>query len=107
MTRGRGDRPHADPATRSLPVAKGRPRLVVIAGPQTSSHVVPLSGELVLGRDAKCDVRIDDPSISRRHARVLVGDTILVEDLESSNGTMVRGKRIEPGTPVTLGFDEV
>jgi two-component system, NtrC family, response regulator AtoC len=96
-----------DPATRSLPVAKGRPRLVVITGAHTASHAVPLSGEIVVGRDAQCNVRIDDPSISRMHARVRVADSVTVEDLDSSNGTVVRGQRLVPGATVEVGFDEV
>jgi pSer/pThr/pTyr-binding forkhead associated (FHA) protein len=68
----------------------------------------PVDGELILGRErATADLVIDDPGVSRRHARVLEdrGD-VIVEDLGSSNGTYVNGERISG--PVELGAgDEV
>jgi hypothetical protein len=63
----------------------------------------PVHGELVLGREhTSADLVIPDPGVSRRHARVLThnGD-VIVEDLGSSNGTYVNGKRISG--PVELG----
>jgi hypothetical protein len=68
----------------------------------------PLDGELILGREqGSADLVIDDPGVSRRHARVLPeGGAVIVEDLGSSNGTYVNGERISG--PVELGAgDEV
>ena len=51
----------------------------------------------VMGRGEECDLQIDDPGCSRKHARILVsGDArvIFVEDLESKNGTFCNGQRI-------------
>ena len=55
------------------------------------SVCVPLSeGENLIGRDAECTVRVDLPSISRRHARIVVaGVDATIEDLGSKNGTSV------------------
>ena len=54
-----------------------------------------------MGRDEGCGIRLDEPSVSRRHARFLVqDDRVAVEDLNSTNGTLVNGKR-KPGA-VTL-----
>lgn len=51
-------------------------------------------GETVAGRDEGCGVRLDEQSVSRRHARFLVQDEVVtVEDLNSTNGTLVNGKR--------------
>ena len=50
--------------------------------------------ELVIGREAGCDVVVDDESISRRHARLQFGPTITVLDLESRNGTFIAGRRL-------------
>jgi DNA-binding winged helix-turn-helix (wHTH) protein len=68
------------------------------------------TGINVVGRDRDADVRIDDPSVSRRHARIVVdGDTAGVEDLESKNGTRVGGVavsqhvRLATGDVVTFG----
>jgi len=45
---------------------------------------------MVIGRDAGCDLPIDDPSTSRRHARFTpMADGYVVEDLGSKNGTLV------------------
>ncbi|MEQ1860658.1 MAG: ATP-binding cassette domain-containing protein, partial [Chthoniobacteraceae bacterium] len=47
----------------------------------------PESGSVTLGRGAECEVKIDDPSISRRHVALHLGPTITVEELGSHNGT--------------------
>ena len=45
---------------------------------------------VVIGRDAQCDLPIDDPGASRRHARIVpVPEGFLVEDMGSKNGTLV------------------
>jgi two-component system cell cycle response regulator len=54
------------------------------------------SDSVVLGRDANCEVSIDDQGVSRRHARLTrVGNQHEVSDLGSSNGTFVAGARVE------------
>ena len=50
---------------------------------------LPESGTLKVGRSATSDIRIDDPSVSRLHFVLHVGDVIEVEDLGSANGTSV------------------
>jgi ABC transport system ATP-binding/permease protein len=63
----------------------------------------PVDGELILGREhATADLVIEDPGVSRRHARVHPDNgTVIVEDLGSSNGTYVNGQRISG--PVEVG----
>ncbi len=52
-------------------------------------------GESTLGRAEGCDVVLDDPRVSRRHARLLLEDgRLVVEDLGSPNGTVVNGLRV-------------
>ena len=47
---------------------------------------------------------LDEPSISRRHARLaLDGGVLVVEDLNSLNGTLVDGMELEPFAPRRLG----
>jgi DNA-binding winged helix-turn-helix (wHTH) protein len=56
-------------------------------------------GENLIGRDRDSVVWIDDASVSRRHARILIDSSgAAVEDLGSKNGTYVRGRRIEKVT---------
>ena len=53
-------------------------------------------GENLIGRDHDSVVWIDDASVSRRHARIVVDESgATVEDLGSKNGTMLRGRRIQ------------
>jgi DNA-binding winged helix-turn-helix (wHTH) protein len=64
---------------------------------------IPLSsGENILGRDLEGIIDIDSPSVSRRHARIRVLEhDATIEDLESKNGTYVRGERVS-AAPVPL-----
>lgn len=86
---------------------RGR-RLLVIVGSRASTHPLPQSGSLTLGRGSDADVRIDDPSVSRRHARIELSGvgSITVRDTGSSNGTRVRGQRLSPDEGVTVAPDE-
>jgi pSer/pThr/pTyr-binding forkhead associated (FHA) protein len=52
-------------------------------------------GSLLAGRLPECDVMIDDGLVSRMHARISVrDDSVVVEDLHSTNGVYVNGTRI-------------
>ena len=53
------------------------------------------AGPMIIGRDPACDIVIESPAVSRRHARIEVnGDRVFIEDLGSSNGTFIDGERI-------------
>jgi hypothetical protein len=57
---------------------------------------VPLSRQAVIGRMPGCDVQLDDPSVSRRHARISQATNgWLIEDLGSTNGIMVNGASVD------------
>jgi pSer/pThr/pTyr-binding forkhead associated (FHA) protein len=68
---------------------------------------------LVLGRGSECDVRIEDPGVSRRHAEIRVQGSgpdaqLMVVDLGSTNGTVVDGVRaaqapLADGSRIVLG----
>lgn len=54
------------------------------------------NGENVIGRDANAAVFIDDSTVSRLHARLVIDtDRVTLEDLGSKNGTLIGGQRIE------------
>jgi DNA-binding winged helix-turn-helix (wHTH) protein len=60
-------------------------------------------GENVIGRDPRCDIWVDAPRVSRRHASVEVdaaADRVSLRDLDSTNGTFVARSRVKG--PVTL-----
>ncbi len=66
-------------------------------------------GELVVGRHQDCDVVLDDSTVSRRHVRLVFhDDTWALEDLDSTNGTIVNGVSVarcalRPGDHLLLG----
>ena len=75
---------------------------------------IDVETSIVLGRDADSDVSLDgDDYASARHARLETRpDGVWVEDLDSTNGTFVNGKRItaerlEPGDVVRVGQTEL
>lgn len=52
-------------------------------------------GEVIIGRTEECQIILQDPSISRRHAKVVVGESgVTVEDLKSKNGTKLNGNQV-------------
>lgn len=75
---------------------------------ERDGHRLPLrEGENILGRDPAADVVLDDDTVSRRHARVVVtSGTAVLSDLGSKNGTYLRGRRVE-ATVTLLDRDEV
>lgn len=69
--------------------------------------------ELTIGRDEKNDISLDGLQISNRHARLLkTNDGVVIEDLKSSNGIYLNGKRISkhtitPDDAVQIGAFEI
>ena len=70
-----------------------------------------LTGDrLTIGRSRECDVVIDDPNVSRKHAELRPhGPGWVVTDLGSTNGVKVNGRRVreaslEPGDEIMLGL---
>jgi DNA-binding NtrC family response regulator len=60
-----------------------------------TSLALPRRATLTIGRATDCEIRIDHPSVSRKHARLHVdGGAVLVEDLGSSNGSRLAGRRL-------------
>lgn len=62
--------------------------------------------EIIIGRSADADIVLNDPASSRKHTRVFRGkDGIYAEDLNSTNGTYINGRRIKGRQK--LGADDV
>ncbi len=70
--------------------------LVIIYGDDLGRRV-PLGAEpCIVGRSSKCDVQLDQESVSRNHARVsLAGDGYSIRDLGSTNGTYVNDELVD------------
>jgi predicted component of type VI protein secretion system len=71
-------------------------------------------GQFAVGRNASCQLSLDDPLVSRRHALLTVSrEGVTVEDLQSRNGVIVNGKRIqgrvmlEVGDRIVIGAQEL
>jgi hypothetical protein len=84
------------------------PAVVVTAGPEAGRRV-ELGQEVAIGRQ-DADLVVEDPEVSRRHAVLRrSGGSVVVEDLDSTNGTFVNGERIRgpikvgPGDQVRVG----
>jgi len=58
-------------------------------------RIVPVRGRLTIGRGSECDLALDEPEMSRKHALIEnSGDGIYLRDLGSSNGTFVNGVQV-------------
>jgi DNA-binding winged helix-turn-helix (wHTH) protein len=93
-----------------------------VEGPKSTKHRPPVatywlswervpialeSGETIIGREPGVGVWLDVPSISRRHARIVIRDGhAFVQDEHSKNGTWVRGELAKEPLPIRNG-DEI
>jgi hypothetical protein len=79
--------------------------LVVLAPESDRGRRIPLDKDyLVVGRERTCDVRFDDPCISRTHAALRRrGNAVYVEDLGSAAGTFVNGQAAAPARELHAG----
>lgn len=70
--------------------------LLVLNGPQRGQQLKLSGNEANIGRDPqRCDICIDNPSLSREHARIrLEGGDFVIYDLVSTNGTYVNGQHV-------------
>ena len=79
-------------------------RLVVRRGPQPNQAFEISQEVTTLGRDISNDIVLNDRETSRHHLRLMrSGDTMTIEDLGSTNGTFVNGKRVSGVTPLQNG----
>ena len=87
----------------------GLAQVVVMAGPDAGAALSFGPGQwITVGRDRGCDLRVEDPRMSRRHARIRQGrDGFVVEDLGSTNGVRFEdgscGPRWPPGLTLEVG----
>ena len=109
-----------DAAGAAVPVAAAQPQaaeqkptlLVIIDGPLAGTSVPLNNGVITLGRASSNNVVLDDEFVSSHHARVYpdpTTDSWAIEDLHSTNGTVVNQQRINaptilaPRVPVRIG----
>lgn len=85
-------------------------QLVMSQGPQPGQAFALDRDTLTLGRDPSNAIAINEPQVSRKHARITQQENVIVvEDLGSTNGTYVNGMRLTgpraltPGDVISLG----
>ena len=88
--------------------ASGEQTFVLVIGDGIlATHVLPDSGEVLIGRGSGAQIAIDHASISRRHAKLHVGPPLAIEDLGSANGTRVRGQSLGANASEEISAGEV
>lgn len=92
-----------------------RPALVFLTGDLLAVPIPLEREEVILGRALEADVRVNDPKISRKHARINTiyspdsnTATYILTDLSSRNGTFLNGQKItseilQPGDKIAIG----
>ncbi len=82
------------------------PGLLVAFAPgrSVSTDRVTIQSTLTIGRDPRCDLSIADSLVSREHSRITTADgELLIEDLNSYNGTFVSGYKVKQRQKVIHG----
>ncbi len=78
-------------------------KAAVVEGPQ-SGKTFGLDQELTIGRSDKCTLVLDDTYVSQVHARIFArGESYMVEDLGSTNGTYLNRRRITSPSELARG----
>jgi len=98
----------------SADIAGRSPRLVVERAPgHDPGMIFDLDGDIVLGRGDRAEIRLEDPFASLRHARIHEqGNVVVIEDLNSTNGTYLNEELLQtprplhPGDRVRIGDSE-
>lgn len=94
----------ARPAATAAAGDGGAAQLVVVESPEQRGEVFALADELTVGRGGGCAVALRDRMVSQLHARIFRRDgQLFVEDLGSTNGTLLNGKKVSAAAPMRAG----
>jgi len=78
--------------------------LLVLERSSAVVHPLPASGTVLIGRAVEAGIVVQDPSVSRQHAQVVVGqDEARIFDLDSHNGVLINGERVEGSQALQSG----
>jgi two-component system cell cycle response regulator len=90
-----------DPVERA---ATHEPALIMLEGDLPGQVFRLRAGRQIVGRRPECDIRVRERAVSGIHAEVIrVRDTVTINDLASTNGTLVNGMRIRTPVPLLHG----
>ncbi len=80
------------------------PELILRSGKRAGRRIGLPPGDVVIGRDEGCRIRLTGADVSRRHCILrCVGESVTVADLGSRNGTQVNDVPIDRPTPLKAG----
>ncbi|MFB6232107.1 MAG: FHA domain-containing protein [Salinibacter sp.] len=100
--------PEGEPSAEKDPADEASPQYalqVILEGTPQGTHSLP-EGEVLIGRSSDCDIQIEDPGVSRQHARLIVKPgEVVVEDVGSKNFTFVNEERLTGPTPLSPGAE--
>lgn len=92
------------PAAGGKATANNTGRLVITSGPKAGTEFPLGTDPVTIGRSSDSSLVIRDDYTSTHHARLMLwNDDWMIQDLDSTNGTFLAGKRIAVPTPVPLG----
>jgi DNA-binding NtrC family response regulator len=94
------------PRQRAAGAPSGRLCLVVIGEGLDATYPLPDTGEVGIGRGPDAEIRIDHPSVSRNHAVLTIGATLVIADRGSANGTRIRDRWLQAGASAEVGLGE-
>jgi len=78
--------------------------LIILSGKHQGKRMTLPEGDVTIGRDETCQVRLATHDVSRFHCRVRTqGDKVLVTDLGSRNGTLINDVAIQSESPLQPG----
>jgi hypothetical protein len=103
-----------NPVAPAKPAAPPEGFALQIVRPGTAPEIIKAQDGCVLGRGQACTIVFDDKTVSKMHARLkLNGSDAVVEDLDSTNGTLLNGKRLTApaalrrGDRIGLGANQI
>jgi len=84
------------PGTAETPTCRDQAYLIVLAGSAMGEMFKISSKQTIIGRGQTAQVRMMDEGISREHCEIQIeGETMILHDLGSTNGTFCRGARVD------------
>lgn len=93
----------AEPTGRELATAQTASRLVITSGAKQGTEIALGNEPLTIGRSGESGLVVREDYISTHHARLLIwNDEWMIQDLDSTNGTFLDGKRVTVPTQVPL-----
>jgi hypothetical protein len=94
--------PGANPAS-AKPAEQKATKIVVTAGEKIGTEIALSGRQLTIGRAGDSDLIVDDEFTSTHHAKLIfINGEWLIQDLDSTNGTFLDGKKVATTTVVPM-----